>query len=102
MYNKLKIASAVIVLACTGLILFNVYKKPVKQSSAESVTQQEYYILKDYCGKIAVFKGDSSTPEQIYDIFTNTLPEQDITMLTHGIEVKSENELTELINDYTS
>lgn len=59
------------------------------------------YILKDYKGQIALFKLDSETPLKIFEIFTLSLPEEDIGIIKSGIIV-SESELKSILEEYTS
>lgn len=63
------------------------------------------YTLKEYYGSIAVYKsypaGQSSIVD-IIDVGVDSLPEKDRSMLKSGINVKDEEELLQLIEDYTS
>lgn len=65
-------------------------------------TKPTMYILKDYNGKIAVFEPSEDTPEQVLDVYVQNLPTMDQQMLKSGIEVDSEQELRNLIEDYDS
>lgn len=60
------------------------------------------YIIKEYDGNIAVFKAGESTPDQIYEVPVETLPEEDIQSLQSGIQVYNEQQLQSLIEDLTS
>ena len=73
-----------------------------KETGTINITERETrYILKDYNGRIALFKEKEIKPLTVYNIFTNSLPEADIKMLKNGITVK-ENELERLLEEYTS
>lgn len=89
----------------TGAASAVVNNKPVKNptttSSASSV-MQNYYIVREYNGKLAVFKNSDKYPTTIYDVFVFTFPEADKELLKKGIKVTSEHDLRKLIEDYTS
>ena len=67
-----------------------------------SVTEETGYTLKEYNGQLAIYKNDETTPFKVYEIQVNTLPEHDKNNLQNGICVKNENELNQLISDFTS
>lgn len=56
-------------------------------------------IVREYKGKIGVFRGESSTPYQIIDFDTSLLSEYDREMLSEGIIMNSEAELNTFIED---
>ena len=64
--------------------------------------QQPCYIIKQYNGKVAVFKEGSNTPNQVFDVFVDTLPQVDAQALQSGILVTGDEDLKRLIEDYTS
>ena len=75
----------------------------VAQSSEEQSEQENLtFIIKEYEGKVAVFKGQASEPLFISDVSINSLPLTDKEILEKGIEVTSERELNRLIEDYCS
>ena len=71
-------------------------------SPAPDEAQPAAYTLREYEGKLAVFRGDSKAPYQIYDVSVNTLPEYDRTLLKEGIPAETSAQLDRLIEDYTS
>lgn len=70
--------------------------------SLSSQNESDYYIIKEYQGKIAIFEDDITTPYAIYDTYTSVLPETDRQKLKEGILVKDKDELQKVIEDYTS
>lgn len=65
--------------------------------------RQEYkYILKEFNGKLAVFKIDKKEPEMILDVSIDRLPEIDIEQLKIGLKIKNEKELNDRIEDFIS
>lgn len=66
-----------------------------------SAEQNEKYTLRDYGGRIAVFKYGEDKPDEVFDIFTSSLPESEVKRLQNGITVEGEKALQRLIEDYT-
>lgn len=72
-------------------------------NSAQSEKNVSYeYILKSYDGKIAVYSAKNNSLEKVYNIYINTLPQQDIDMLNKGIKIKDSKELKSYIQDFDS
>lgn len=67
-----------------------------------TVTEKISYTLREYNGKIALFTGENTKPDVIYDIFTASLPEVDSNALKQGITVQTEKEAQKIIEEYTS
>ncbi len=68
----------------------------------EQTQQQVVYTLRDYKGKIAVYKGTSAEPIEVFEIFSNSLPEEEYIKVMAGVRANSESELQMLIEAYTS
>jgi len=65
----------------------------------------EQYILKEYLGRIAVYKTYTSgqtTLMNIVDVSTDALPESDRKLLSNGIQGLSYEDMLQLLEDYTS
>lgn len=78
-------------------------KKETEVINAETiVTEEKYYILKEYNGKIASFYYDDEDPIDVFDVSVNSFGEYDKQALYKGIVAYSEEELNRLIEDYTS
>ncbi len=68
----------------------------------EKAKQQVIYTIKEYEGKIAVFKNSDKKPYTVYEAYTSLLPEQDRQRLQKGIKVDNTTDLQKIIEDYTS
>jgi len=78
-------------------------KKETEVINAETIVSEEkYYILKEYNGKIASFYYDDEDPIDVFDVSVNSFGEYDKQALYKGIVAYSEEELNRLIEDYTS
>lgn len=62
----------------------------------------QYYYLREYNGKVAVFSEDGKTPDTVYDVYLRNLPDEDRKLLENGLRANNEDELQKLIEDYTS
>ncbi len=66
---------------------------------------EEKYELKEYLGRIAVYKtymSGQTTLMNIVDVSTDALPESDQKLLAKGIDGLSYEEMLQLLEDYTS
>lgn len=64
--------------------------------------KETYFILAEHGGKIGVFKSGEDSPFLLLDVYVDTLPYRDKLYLEEGIKVFSEEELQQLIEDYSS
>lgn len=85
-------------------ILFISLNNDIKRQGIQdfSVAKQDYYTIKEYEGKIAVYKNAEASPYVIYDSYTSLLPEQDRQRLKKGIVTDDTEYLQKVIEDYTS
>ena len=59
-------------------------------------------ILGEWEGKLAVFSPNGISPDEVYDVYISTLPEEEQRKLEEGIAVYDEQTLAGLLEDYTS
>ncbi len=62
----------------------------------------DYFTIKEYDGKIAVYKNEDESPYVVYDSYVSLLPQQDAERLKEGIVTDDKNYLQSVIEDYTS
>ena len=101
-------AAVLLIAASTCIISRNVGTNmpspgKVKEILSDSVIETESrdtYIIKKYGEKIGVFREGAGKPFRIIDTFVFTLPQNDVTMLSHGFAVY-EHELVGIVEDYT-
>lgn len=93
-----------LVLSCATIILSLIFNKDNNENvNAEAKTAQKIeYILKDYNGHLAVFYSSEETPYEEFDILTNSFSDYDKNLLSQGISADTEDEIQQLIEDYTS
>jgi len=102
-------AAALLIVASSSYIEnqnnHNVHPKPEKVQEVLSDTvetkTEDTYLIKKYGEKIGVFRKGAGKPFRIIDTFVFTLPQNDVSMLSHGFTVY-ENELVGIVEDYTS
>ena len=97
-FAVLSVAASAVVL--NGALSSNKTIENINTTVSEKTIQK--YILKDYKGRIAVFYDGSDIPNEIFEIYTRTLPAEDAKKLITGIEIDGVDELTDILSDYTS
>lgn len=95
------VISGVLIICTSGQ---NVRSEKIKANvtpTAESL-ESTSFIIKEYNGKLGIFRGDSKSPYKVLDCSFSLLSDYDKQQLKEGIEVETESELNSLIEDYTS
>lgn len=80
----------------------SLYSNPFVSAPTADAKTTEVYILKEYNGRVAVFRGTSNTPYMETDVRIADLPQVDMDMLKTGIAVQTTSELNRLLEDYCS
>lgn len=102
---KSKIFTAFFVFITAITVVYIAVPQEKAAASTEYISEidvETSYTLKDYKGKLAVFREDAEIPYKIFDIFTSNLPKKDREALKDGIKATGEKELQKLVSDYTS
>ena len=100
--KKLIIPIIALMSLATLIVSNNFNKKPEKINNTVETTLIYYYTLRDYNGRIALFVNDNEAPKETFEVFTNTLPEEDASKIKKGIIVKNEAELQKILEEYIS
>ena len=102
MKNKFIITTLVIIL-CTLTVIYNLNKIKSRNATSRTITEASNYeyIIKDYKGRVAIYKYGKNLPLEIFDIYTDSLPEADSLKIYKGINITNEKELQKIIEDYT-
>lgn len=58
------------------------------------------YLLKDWGGKLALFRKGQTEPLEIYELYTHLLPAADAEMLHAGIPLQNKAEIDRLLEDF--
>lgn len=61
---------------------------------------ESFEVLKEYNGKVALYNSNNTTPVSVYDIYIDSLPENDRKSLKEGIKIESDNHLDKILQDY--
>ena len=95
-----KILLALCTIFCTALICISIVQ--MKNTDIQPIDQptQTAYIVKEYCGKLAVFVPDEQEPLAIYEVYVHLLPENDIELLRKGIAVDDEFTLMKTLENF--
>lgn len=81
--------------------LFFTLNKDINNNVENPYSSNDYYILTEYDGRLAVFIDGENTPVTVYNTYTDTLPQQDKELIQKGIRVEGTEKLQRLIEDYT-
>lgn len=99
----LSVAAACVLSAGTAAAFSSLHEQRQQGTyvSSESASSPAYW-LREYEGKLAVFEAGAPQPVQIIDLDVRTLPPYDQGLLQAGIAAESRQELSRLLEDYTS
>lgn len=88
-----------LILLCGISLFFSVFwmVDPLPENRDSSLSS---YILKDWGGKLALFRAEETVPLEIYELYTHLLPEQDAEQLRHGIPLRDLDEVNRLLEDF--
>lgn len=88
-----------IILSVAALILPPTASGGIQAASVTTAAPCKY-IIGDYCGYVAVYVSGQSVPAYITETKIATLPFADRQMLTAGIAIYTEEELSIILEDY--
>ena len=91
------------VVVCVSLLFLPAFSAD-DPSEAESTasTAKSLYRVGEWEGQLAVFLEGQTRPDQVYDVYISTLPEEEQERLAAGIRVADDAALQRLLEDYTS
>lgn len=103
----MKIKSRVLLLAGTGLaslaaVVLMLTAGTRRETGAASSSPAALYTVGEWNGQLAVYVREKTEPEQVYDVYITTLPEEEQRRLQQGVPVEDEETLLRLLEDYTS
>lgn len=99
----LTLAIAVSATVAVGVLAF-LYVRFGREAAppTEKGRQTAAYTLGEWEGQLAVFEGEDTFPQKLYDVAVAALPRSEQERLKNGIAVANEEELQRLLEDYTS
>ena len=71
-------------------------------SESETRVNKDGYVVRDYHGKIAVFKYGKESPVRVTSARTDSLPKSDAKKLLEGVEAPDKQSLNRILEDYCS
>ncbi len=92
--------SAYIVVCTLGQTVHH-SKEQQKHEAAAAQEMSVYCTVREYDGKLGVFRRAETLPYMTIDVRTSMLPEQDREQFRSGVELYSEEELKNLIEDFS-
>ena len=100
--RRLTILLSVLLLSVTAIVVLLLVGGKEAVPVEPPVSQAALYTIGVWEGQLAVFQSGEPEPDSVYDVFVATLPAEEQTRLEQGIPVYSEEQLTSLLEDYTS
>ncbi len=98
--------SAVLALAIALLLaavaLFVIFRLLLPKLQQPEETGEPQFVIAAWEGQVAVFEGGSPYPKQVFDVYVRALPAEQQAALQAGIPAETEEELSVLLEDYTS
>lgn len=103
MNKRAVILSAVVAAAVliSGIMISLALMGGQSKAQAAGETAVYQYVLKTYNNQIAVYEKGGETPIRILKVPVNTLPYLEQSALENGVQVKNDEELRKMIEDYT-
>ena len=74
----------------------------VADANIDNSSNNTTYYVKEYEGRIAVFKDINNKPITITDTYVFTFPKEDKELLCKGVKVEGEKKLKRFLEDYCS
>ena len=84
--------------AATGS-LTRIADEPAEEAAQEP---EILFVLGESGGKLAILSPDRQTVYEVFNVYISTLPDYDRDMLLEGIPVKTTEELSSLLEDFSS
>ncbi len=106
--KKLLITAGCFLFLCVGaIVFFCTSEQPEHTENAAEVQKTETpvaqtYLIKEWCGNIAVFEEGNDKPFRTTTVALDELPPADRDLLTKGISASSQEELSVILEDYCS
>ena len=103
-YSLKKLIAFSIISLFTLTTLFIQLNNDIEKREIEELTDNTptYYTVKEYDGKVTIFRNEDTQPLNIYDSYVSVLPQSDQEKLKSGITVSNTDDLQKVIEDYTS
>ena len=86
------------------LLSYVIFSDTSEVSSPQPLQEkaQKTYVLREYEGALGVFYDGETEPIRVYEVIVASLPDGDRELLDAGIIANNEEELHQLLEDYTS
>ena len=95
MKSTIKITAVVLAVCAAAFLAVSAITQRAEPDASEM------YVLRDYNGRIAVFVYGEDEPQEVFDVFTSSLPRGEAERVYKGITVEGDEALQKLIEDFT-
>lgn len=90
-----------LMIALTGYLSLNAGENTVQTTTAVQEVQPQY-TFSQYQGKLALYQRGYAMPVEIFDVYLDSLPAEERTLIAAGICAETDAEIQKIIEDYTS
>lgn len=88
-----------LIILCGISLFFSVFWM-MDPPSSETPPSSPSYILKDWGGRLALFRAGEAAPMEVYEVYTHLLPSSDVEQLRAGIPLTDLEEAERLLEDF--
>lgn len=89
-------------LLLAAVVLFVLFRFVLPREAPEDPLFEPQFVIGNWEGQVAVFRGGDAYPMQVYDVSVNALPPEEQEKVLAGIPVADAAGLSVLLEDYTS
>lgn len=89
----------VLILICAAGLFCSVFWMVAPPEKPASPPQSPY-LLRDWGGRLALFRFGESVPIETYPLYTHLLPAADVESLRRGIPLQNPEQLEQLLEDF--
>lgn len=90
-----------LMIALTGYFSLNA-REDAAQTTTTAQTPQPQYTFSQYQGKLALYQRGYAMPIEIFDVYLDSLPDDERSLIAAGICAETDAEIQKIIEDYTS
>lgn len=91
-----------LIIALSGYFSLNAGETHAPTTTAAQQEIQPQYTFSQYQGKLALYQRGFAMPVEIFDVYLDSLPDEERSLVTAGICAETDAEIQKIIEDYTS
>lgn len=100
--KRLILITGLILISCTVIQTLAAPQPATVSAAAQEKADEKRFFITEERGKIAVYRSGEAEPYLVTETVVNSLPKADRAAIRQGIEVRGEDKLRRLLEDYCS